>query len=108
MDIEDIFTPLTIRTLIALIECDGEAHLMEIVRRVYKQQRRFEGSYIAVVRDALKKLVNVGLVKEKKIGRIRYYKLNTDDPKVREIIDYFIKCRNAFSQEHKVIDNEKC
>jgi len=63
-----------VRVLKALLRLE-EANITRIVREVDMHHR--------VVRKHLEKLVNLGVVEEKKYGRLRFFRLNYSNPKVK-------------------------
>ena len=83
--IEAIGNPSRLKILLVLWKSDKEL-------TVYKICQRTGLGRSAVARHLLK-LVDVGLVSRRIYGEIPVYVLNTDEPKVRGIVDFFVKTR---------------
>jgi len=83
--IEAIGNPSRLKILLVLWKSDKEL-------TVYKICQRTGLGRSAVARHLLM-LVNAGMVSRRVYGEIPMYALNTDEPKVRGIIDFFMKTK---------------
>lgn len=75
--LEELFSSKgRVKVLKALLKLE-EANITRIVREVDMHHR--------VVRKHLEKLVSLGIVEEKRYGRLRFFRLNFSNPKIRLI-----------------------